>query len=451
MVDRISQLPDGVLASILSRLSMREAAATSVMSRRWKNLWTFITRLDFDASKTLYELDRRLCEMQKSKYTHWVNQVLDLHQSPIISMFKICFPLNQSSKSDIDRWLEIVMGKKMKVQRFELDLKQNLESSFQPSDCYAFPYEVLVSPRHFGFFKCLRYLCFKYVNVNEQVLEYFLSNCPLERFCVEYSPSTDLVNLTVTSPCLQLKYFEICCCWKLENIGIFAPNLVSFKYRGRSQINLPFNNLNNFPSLVEAYIGGMSYGFEGLFCGTVSYAFRQLSNYLVQLESLTLEANACEANLMFNGPLELTQLKQLTNLKRLVLIVRVNDYNNLLGFTSLIRASPSLHEFVLQLRWSESGIQIEMQREVRMAPRCPHKHLKVVELIGFVGHALDVELAEYLLEKAINLEKITINTCHPILIGTPFEFDESEERRAARDRAMELRTKLRQGAELFVL
>uniref|UniRef100_A0A5B7A1Y3 F-box domain-containing protein n=1 Tax=Davidia involucrata TaxID=16924 RepID=A0A5B7A1Y3_DAVIN len=435
MMDRISQLPDEVLALILSGLSLREAAATSVMSRRWKNLWTFITSLDFDVLETLndIELELTLCETEKPRYIRWVNQVLDLRQSSIISMFRICFPLNQTSKSDIDRWLEIVvMGKK--VQRFELDLKQDLDSSFKPTNFYAFPYEVLVSPRHFGSFECLTYLCFKCVNVSGQVLEYFLSNCPLERLCVEYS-SVDLVNLNVTHPCLQLKYLKIICCRKLERIGIFAPSLVSFKYCG-PQINL---QLNNFPSLVEASFGTASYGISGIFSGNISYAFGQLSSYLSQLESLKLEVDPIEA---ING------LPQLTNLKRLVLTVCARDYHNLLQLTSLIRASPYLYKFVLKLEWCESG---RRQREVRRVSRCPYMHLKVLELIGFVGRALDVEFAEHILENAIMLEKITINTCHPSAIGTPFEFDESEARQTARDRAMDLRAKLPQGAELFVI
>ncbi|KAM1814979.1 hypothetical protein COP1_028382 [Malus domestica] len=36
LVDRISWLPDEVLVSILSRLPLKEAAATSILSRQWR-------------------------------------------------------------------------------------------------------------------------------------------------------------------------------------------------------------------------------------------------------------------------------------------------------------------------------------------------------------------------------------------------------------------------------
>ncbi|GAB2284568.1 hypothetical protein Dimus_019023 [Dionaea muscipula] len=39
LLDRISELPDEVLFSILSRLSLQEAARTTVLSRRWRYVW----------------------------------------------------------------------------------------------------------------------------------------------------------------------------------------------------------------------------------------------------------------------------------------------------------------------------------------------------------------------------------------------------------------------------
>lgn len=45
--DRISQLPDEVILLIVSRLHMRGAIRTSVLSRRWKHVYTFISEVRF--------------------------------------------------------------------------------------------------------------------------------------------------------------------------------------------------------------------------------------------------------------------------------------------------------------------------------------------------------------------------------------------------------------------
>jgi hypothetical protein len=77
--------------------------------------------------------------------------------------------------------------------------------------------------------------------------------------------------------------------------------------------------------------------------------------------------------------------------------------------------------------------------------RCPHQHLKVVEILEFTGEAVKVELALYIIENAVVLENIIFDTRNPVLIGTQWEFKESEDRKMGRRCARKLGAKLHLG------
>jgi hypothetical protein len=270
-------VPDDVLVSILSRITMKEAGRTSVLSCRWRKLWTFVPILNFDAQDRIYYLvgqqeagRGRLYHIERTKYMNWVNCVLKLHQAPAIDQFRVSFEyLDVNSRDDLDNWFKFAIEKR--VQRVELD--------FHSLSVDPYPFPSLYLYQNLSFPRCnsLRALILKYLNVSGEVLEYFICNCPfLERLCVQGSKT--LVNLKVAGPLLQLKYLEISFCFKLENLEISAKNIVSFIYFG-PRITMPFKYV---PNLVEMSLGGK-------YCGYSIYKFCDFSSYLLRLETLILD------------------------------------------------------------------------------------------------------------------------------------------------------------------
>ena len=99
------------------------------------------------------------------------------------------------------------------------------------------------------------------------------------------------------------------------------------------------------------------------------------------------------------------------------------------------------------MQFDDLGKPTKEKMEVKKSKR-RHNSLKLVELIGFVGCRVDLEIASYILSHTMSLEKIIIDPRHPYR-WTPKNFDKHLE---ARSRAWQhLETRLPLGTQLVVL
>nr|XP_011470491.1 PREDICTED: F-box/LRR-repeat protein At3g58900-like [Fragaria vesca subsp. vesca] len=408
LVDRISLLPYEVLVSIASLLSLKEAAATSVLSRRWKNVWKYTTTLNFqdldlfvgDNFYCLKLLEENLRDEKSRKYVDWVDRVLVQHEGHTIERFKAFFFLNNIFKNSIDKWIEFAMQKRVQVLELQFFIKQydfTIDNYEFPQNLIGLggegeysnhiPTQHLCRYNNVGF-KFLKVLRLQQICLTDEVLEYFLSNCPvLERLTV--TVARGLVCVRVVGPSISLKYLAILDCPNLKSIEICNPNIASFVYMGAC-IDLLINNV---PLLIEVHISERALHYVDF----TTVAFNRLSFCLSHLEILKLNISGVVYNPNYDFPV-------LENLKQLELNVETNYQWALYHLYSFMKACPHIHRLILKLEF-----QTYVETIVSKAPKFSHHSLKVVEIMGYRGYQCAVEHVVYLIENVVALEKIIID------------------------------------------
>ncbi|KAF7803468.1 putative F-box/LRR-repeat protein [Senna tora] len=248
-VDLLSMLPDSIIVSILSQLTIAEAARTCVLSLRWRYLWTYyFGSLNFDASLVRNDRTSSLWMYKRDLFKRRVDQVLNSLQTQTVEALEICFDLGNDSH--VDNWVQFAIQKKAK----KLDLKM---------DHYAFNTidnkhcDVPPSLLKLSSLPSLQVLRLSFVDVSGEDLECLLSSCPsLQTLSVD-SPKR-LVSLRVCSHS-NIKELEIRLCNDLKTIIISAENLRSFSHFGY-YVSI---NYEHIPNLKEVCFGGP--GLDGMF------------------------------------------------------------------------------------------------------------------------------------------------------------------------------------------
>ncbi|KFK37746.1 hypothetical protein AALP_AA3G024600 [Arabis alpina] len=134
-MDHLSSLPDDLRVHVLSFLTTKEAALTSVLSKKWRNLFALIPSLDFDDSVFLHpEEGKRERHGILHSFMEFVDRVLALQgDSPIKKLSIKC--KTGVSPHVVNRWICKVLDRGVS----ELNLCLDFE------DVYYLPRELFVS------------------------------------------------------------------------------------------------------------------------------------------------------------------------------------------------------------------------------------------------------------------------------------------------------------------
>ncbi|CAL5188236.1 unnamed protein product [Lathyrus oleraceus] len=186
---------------------------------------------------------------------------------------------------------------------------------------------------------------------------------------------------------LKLKCLERVRCLELTKVEIFVEKLVSFKYYGPN-LETKFKSVS---SLMEASFGG-------------SFVEFVRESFMLQIKVLKLDITQNSPEVIY----WLSQLPMLNNLKDLELVACGDDSIILGACVILLKASPSLCRFTIKMLNTEPTFRTEH----KFPKECQYS-IKELELVGFCGAACQVELVMHILENAVELMKITIDTRLP--------------------------------------
>ncbi|XP_052193778.1 putative F-box protein At1g49610 [Diospyros lotus] len=114
-MDRISDLPDDILHHILSRLSIKEASGTILLSKRWNHVWATLHCLNFGE---ISDLGRD----EKKKLVSFVDQNLMNRREKGISIhrFRMGIWAHQEFPYHADRWIGWLV--ECNIKELELEL-----------------------------------------------------------------------------------------------------------------------------------------------------------------------------------------------------------------------------------------------------------------------------------------------------------------------------------------
>ncbi|KAL2943732.1 hypothetical protein RDABS01_032079 [Bienertia sinuspersici] len=403
--DRISDFPDHILCHILSFIPTKYAVRTSVLSKRWKNLWASVPILDFDARlHGGFNSVIKMNEYPESEITfqNFVNRVMLLNDILHIQKFRLIYECHYSA-APISTWLHVATSHDI----LELEL-----------DFY------LSVPKEFISFPMLKILEIRWVvYLDDKSTQKLLSGCQvLEELVIEETTREkprviDISMHTLKSFCFSYRFaidISVDCPYKFV---INAPNLEYFHVKGRISDDFVVKSLGN---LVNAHLdlrhtAVLSDNYNlcqqrvfNLFKGITNVKFLLLSNDIVQLLSAAYNLN----------------LPRFFNLTTVGLGIGVDICWKRL-VTEFIRCSPDMDALVLNNKQGLYG-------DIEELHKIPRRHmpenllfqLKDILIQELYSNFLP-EAVENLLQDVNVLKRLSITCQCPImlesLIGDAFE------------------------------
>lgn len=101
--DRISSLPDSLLHHILSSLKIKPIVRTSLLSKRWRYVWSSIPNLDF----RYWPSSRSDIHLETERFMNFIDRMLPLLGTSNIHRFSLSVVMNFAMILGLVPWFPV--------------------------------------------------------------------------------------------------------------------------------------------------------------------------------------------------------------------------------------------------------------------------------------------------------------------------------------------------------
>ncbi|XP_023757535.1 F-box/FBD/LRR-repeat protein At5g22660 [Lactuca sativa] len=393
-VDKISSLPNLVLQLVLSSLpTTEEVIRTSILSTRWKYVWTSIPSIDIDCS--------RGSEFSRNKFKKFVDRVLAKGSLDLEGVCLCCS--DHYSMQIVQKWIHAVVKRNIKQLHLLFCCGHWLKSIHLP-DCLMTcgsleVFRLYLYKRRLNFLKLTGFSGLRVLELNNFELAYdsvyvydFLKGLPLleDLSLIDYMMKK-LVFLCISCPNLKnlrLDNRNISELYNIESIcgciEIVCPKLVFFEFGAFEAYKYIFKSL---VSLKKVAIHSEDFPYE--------YMERKFRGNGL-LESLSTSIDIFCFSLYPSV---------VPNLKTLELTTGIHDSPIISKLIRFLTRLPQLESLNLIIEddhflWEDWKLDEAERRGILT------RHLKTVEFLNFYKEKLILDLARCLLEHGDALEEM---------------------------------------------
>ncbi|KAG2300983.1 hypothetical protein Bca52824_037455 [Brassica carinata] len=417
--DRISELPESLLTQILSYLPTEQSVQTSVLSKRWENLWLSVSVLDLNCSVFPYDADELLLS--------FIDKLLEF--SPELSLLKarvkckstVIDGFRDRLATVIDRGtqhLDVVSSTDYYEDAFGVTLPV---VDFMPMNLYTSRTLVYLKLSSSGlrdpafvFMPCLRFLHLEEVKWLVH-LEKLVSGCPvLEELTLvrdlddEYSRWHDeFMVMRVRSQSLKkfrvpLKHRWGCSSEVRCTLEIDAPGLEHMSLGEDQFDSIVVKNMSSL-FMVELDIKFVvNFGeFFDPWDASKRIEIRDFLNRILSVRHMIISAKTVKALDLYS---KVGMIPKFNNLSRLEAVFPSDTLQFLPVF---LECCPNLKHLVLKVVHSE---EMEEGLDLTNVPRCVSSTLECVEIQDkFEWEEGKMKVASYFLENSAVLKKLILN------------------------------------------